>query len=262
MADYRRRVAVVVLSLAAWPAAHGQTVIAGRVTGNGQPVANAEVSIDSLRARTTDAGRFVLHPARADTVEIFVRAVGFRPATSRVSLAANDTTVADFDLAAVAQTLDSVNVEARAAVITARMQGFEDRRKMGIGHFVTREFLAGNEHSIVSNVLRRSNIRLVQRPSACGGGYAVATSRGGSANTSSPACARTLMPPACYAPVYIDGVPIWGPGWGPPPNVDLFKVIDLEGVEVYRSAIEAPLQFQTFRSPCGVILFWTRTGRK
>ena len=244
-------------------AAPAQVVLVGRVTGpDGQPIGNAEVAIDSLRARTTETGRFVLHPREARAVEVTVRAVGFQPSTARVNLVANDTATVDFILSRIVQTLDSVNVEAPSAVVSAKMVAFEDRRRSGFGRFYTREALAKQEHSTVANVLRTSNVKLLMRPNSCGGGYSVATGRGGSTSMSSPPCnSRTFMPPGCYAPIYLDGVAIWGPGWGPPPDVNQFKVTDLEAIEVYRSAAEVPLQFQMFRSPCGVVLFWTRTGR-
>lgn len=246
-------------------AARAQTVLTGRVTGNGEPVLNAEVLVDSLRTRTAANGQFVLHVSGVAQKQVAVRALGFQPAVATVSVGETDTTVVHFTLSPVVQTLDSVTVRAAGVATSPKMMGFEQRRTSGFGHFITREELARLDHSVVSNVLRRANVRLVPRPVTCGGGYAVATARGGSSSLESYPCSRLggdRVPPACYAPIYLDGVPMWGPGWGPPPNVDEFKPVDLEGVEVYRSWVEAPLQFQQFRSPCGVVLFWTRTGHK
>jgi hypothetical protein len=264
MANNHGRLIALAALLALCPfAARAQAVLVGRVVGSGQPIANAEVLVDSLRARTDAAGRFVLTLPVAAKTQVAVRAVGFQPAVSMIEIAANDTTRAEFTLTPVVQTLDSVTVKAQAPATSPRMIGFEERRKSGFGYFITRDDLAKQEHSILSNVIRRSSVKLMPRPINCGGGYAVATGRGGSTAGDAPICSGiTRLPPGCYAPVFVDGVTVWAPGWGPPINIDQFKVIDLEGVEVYRSTVEAPLQFQQHRSPCGVILFWTRTGHK
>jgi hypothetical protein len=264
MAAYHGRLAGLVAGLALLPCgARGQHVLTGRVTGNGQPVANAEVLVDSLRARTSENGQFVLHLRAIARTQVAVRAVGFQPAVATVDAGALDTTVVNFTLSPVVQTLDSVTVKAPGVATSPRMIGFEQRRTAGFGHFITREQLAKQEHSIVSNVLRRASVKLMPRPQPCGGGYAVATGRGGSTAGDAPVCSGTSrLPPGCYAPIFLDGVAIWAPGWGPPINIDQFKIIDLEGVEVYRSTVEAPLQFQQFRSPCGLVIFWTRTGHK
>ena len=263
MAAHHGRLALV-LGLALAPAvARGQAVLVGQVMGDGKPIVNAEVLVDSLRARTAGDGRYVLRLQGRARTQVAVRAVGFQPQVSMVEIAASDTTVVNFTLAVVVQTLDSVTVRAQAVATSPRMIGFEQRRTSGFGHFITREDLAKQEHSVTSMVLRRASVKLMQRPITCGGGFAVATGRGGSTAGDAPVCAGTTrLPPGCYAPIFFDGVPVWAPGWGPPINIDQYKVQDLEGIEVYRSAVEAPLQFQQFRSPCGIVLFWSRTGHK
>jgi hypothetical protein len=264
MAAYYGRVVACIAALAAVPAAaNAQAVLVGRVLADGKPVVNAEVLVDSLRGRTSDSGRYAMTLPGSAPKQVAVRAVGFQPAVANINVVANDTVTLDFALSPIVQQLDSVSVKAQAVATSPKMIGFEQRRTSGFGYFITREDLRKQEHSIVSNVIRRSSVKLMPRPVTCGGGYAVATGRGGSTAGDAPICAGiTRLPPGCYAPIFFDGVPVWAPGWGPPINIDQFKVVDLEGIEVYRSTAEAPLQFQQFRSPCGIVLFWTRTGHK
>jgi hypothetical protein len=253
--------------LAAWPGiGSAQTLVTGRVTGSGRPLANAEIRIDprALQSVTGDSGTYrVLFPD-AGMVRVSVRAVGFYPATRRFVLAGNDTVVADFALAAVPQTLDPIKVEGHAALVRGKMQGFEERRRAGFGRFFTREFLAERETSTLSNVLRlTNNLQLIRRPDQCGGGFAVATGRSGMFRWEAwMACAGARLPTACYSPVFLDGALFWGPGLPgvPPPDMDQLKVLDLEGIEVYRGGSEVPLQYQIPGSDCGVVLLWTRVG--
>jgi hypothetical protein len=45
---------------------------------------------------------------------------------------------------------------------------------------------------------------------------------------------------------------------GNPPDLAKFNPLDLEGMEVYRSAAEIPPEYNATGSACGVILLWTR----
>ena len=135
---------------------------------------------------------------------------------------------------------------------------------MGFGRFYTREFLAQRAASPLANVLRLTpNLQLIRRPERCGGGYSVATGRSVEGRRERwMACPGSPMAVACYSPIYLDGVLFWGPGMPgmPPPDVDQFRIAGLEGIEVYRSVSEAPLQYRALASTCGVVLLWTRVG--
>lgn len=244
----------------------GQTVVTGQVMASGRALAGAEVNVDpgAQIAFTGDSGRYRLLVPAPGITRISVRAVGFYPATRRFVLAGADTVVADFVLAPVPQRLDSIAVTGNPAPVSGKMLGFEARRQMGFGRFFTREFLAQRETSTLANVLRLAvNLQLVRRPARCGGGFSAATGRSGAVPWETwMACAGSRFTPACYAPIYLDGVSYWGPGLPgvPPPDVEQLNVIDLEGIEVYRGMSEAPLQYRAFGSACGVVLLWTRIG--
>jgi hypothetical protein len=145
------------------------------------------------------------------------------------------------------------------------MQGFEQRRQQAFGRFYTREYLARRENSTVASVLRYTlNLQVLARPNGCTG-YSIATGRSGAVPwepwmVCNPG--RGRLQAACYSSIYLDGALLWAPGTlgVGPPDVNEFKVVDLEGIEVYRSVAEAPLQYTPPRSTCGVVLLWTRVG--
>jgi hypothetical protein len=269
----------LILVGAASPSA-AQGIITGRITSDvdKRPVPHAEVSLfGSAWVRVDSAGAFRLLVRGDSTLTFFARAVGHQMHTRRIDMRGLDSLVLSVTLLGVPQSLDSINVRGEAPAASPRMIGFEQRRRGPEGHFHTREDLAKREAMPVSNVLRLSNLQVVPRPSSWGGGYAVATGRGASMDMDVGAMGGVIERGAnvggaregslrerartvCYATVYIDGVVLWAPGQGAPPNIDQLKVHDLEGIEVYRSALETPLAFRATRTPCGAVILWTRVG--
>jgi Carboxypeptidase regulatory-like domain/TonB-dependent Receptor Plug Domain len=256
-------VAMAVAAAAVGPGLTAQTLVTGRVTGGSRPLAHAEVTIEPGQGGTmTDSGgRYRLTVAVAGIVRISARAVGYFPDSRRIILAGNDTLRVDFALDPTAQQLDSVTVNAPAVPVRGKMAAFEERRAAGIGRFFTREMLAQQEHSSMDNVLRMvAGLQLVRRPADCGGGYALATNRGGFVNWQPwMQCAGLPMVAACYLAIYLDGARYWAPAASePPPDVSQFTIQGLEGIEVYRGPAETPIQYQMTGSACGVAILWTR----
>jgi hypothetical protein len=63
--------------------------------------------------------------------------------------------------------------------------------------------------------------------------------------------------------VYLDGAVLYDgtqPA-APPPNFDRFQAQDFLSVEFYGAAT-APPQFRGTFSACGILLLWTREGRR
>lgn len=249
-----------------WPGAlfaQSTTIIQGQVTTPGRPPSGATVSIDGRSSSTAvdSVGRYRLVIAEGGLVAIVARAVGFYPGVRRLALADGDTVELDFRLEPVAQQLDSVAVVERGPTVSARMRAFEERRREGLGRFYTREFLAEREHSTTASVLRMTaGVSVVTRPSRSGGGYSVATGRSGARRLEDwMICAfGQSFPAACYFAIYLDGVRFWVPGSTNPPNINDFRVRELEAIEVYRGPAEVPMQYQNGGTVCGVVLLWTR----
>jgi hypothetical protein len=238
---------------------------------DGQPVVAAEITtgVAGEQASTGQDGTFVLVTASTgSTVILQVKAVGFAPRSESVSFRSADTVTVTLTLKRVAQQLPPVEVRAPAPAYTsAKMVAFDERRKTGLGKFITREMLAQRENSVLTDVLRMTpGLSFVRRPDRCGGGFAMASSRGGSvARQGWMACEGPPIPfpIACYLAVYLDGIRVWAPGQKEPPNVDdIASIVSLEAIEIYRGPSETPIAYQNTGSACGTVLLWTRTEEK
>ncbi len=243
-----------------------QSIITGAVRSGGRPIRGAELRLEpaGIGATTDTLGRFSLSVRQSGVARLSVRAVGYYPASRNIFIVANDSMTADFVLDAVAQQLDSITVEGRGVAVTGRMAPFEERRRTGIGRFFTREMLAEREHATMADVLRMTTgLRLIARPPDCGGGFSVATGRGGAIQSQDwMRCGpmRKPMESACYFSIYLDGVRYWVPGMREPPDINQLRVNGIQGMEVYRGPAEMPVQYQGTGTPCGVVLLWTRDG--
>lgn len=250
-----------------------QTVITGTVTDDSsRAIAGAVVGIQSLgiSATTPDRGGYTLTVERRGTFTVLARAVGHAPVTREVYLRGGDTLRIDFRLVRSAQQLDPVVVAAdRDPLPSGVMRGFEERRRLGFGRFVTRDMLDEREHDTIGDMMRgMAGVRMVRRPGGCGGGFSAATGRGLAAVELSPkassagaTCGGGLpMEAACYMSIYQDGIRIWSPGSPDPPDFTQFRNGMYEGVEVYRGPSELPMQYQGTGAACGAVLLWTRVG--
>ena len=263
-----RHGACLAIGLLCWPLQlSGQLVVTGRVTGNGSPVAGAEVSLTphAVTAITAVDGRYVLTVPSPGQAALSVRAIGFQSTSRRFIFAGRDSLVVNFSLARATQVLEPVTVTGAPAVGTGRMQGFEIRRERGTGQYFTRADLAAHGSAPLSGVLRTAkNLQLFRRPAECGGGFTIGTGRGqdrltmGVQETLMLGCSGNRF--ACFPAIYLDGMSFWIPGTPGPPDVDAFRSDDLEAIEIYRGPGQVPPEYNSLGSSCGVILLWTRAG--
>jgi Carboxypeptidase regulatory-like domain len=239
-------------------------VVRGVVRAAGVPVRGAEVLLvpARLRALTSDSGRFEFASPVSGAARIAVRLLGYLPISRSLTLGVDDTLTLQLELERMPQQLPGVQVETPA--IDPSMEPFETRRREGFGRFVTRAQLAKEEHSTVSNVLRRAGgLRLMKRAQLCGGGFAAATGRGmTSLMPGDLACSLGgAFEVACYLSIWLDGAPIWRPGIPDPPDVDQFTVAGIEAIEVYNGPSQTPIQYLGTGSSCGAVLLWTRRSQ-
>lgn len=70
-------------------------------------------------------------------------------------------------------------------------------------------------------------------------------------------------PLACYIDVYLDGAMIYDSSARKAPlfNLNSMSASEIEPIEVYSSAAQAPAQYNKTSGGCGVMLIWTRIGR-
>ena len=100
-------------ALAAQEAPRGAGRVQGQVTGNGQPVANAQVTLVGTRlgAVTRQDGRFVIAGVPAGRYTVRVQRIGFTPRTQAVTVADGQTVDANFALDAAVALLQEVQVQ-------------------------------------------------------------------------------------------------------------------------------------------------------
>ncbi len=211
--------------------------------GSGRPVMGARVSIVGTGiAATTDAGGR-LHmagvPAGVQTVE--VRRLGYSTRLKLVNLQPGQSTPVAFDLEVEAIPVAAIRVTAKRRDWGAEYlerNGFDRRRRNGLGAFMTRAEIEKRRPHFLSDALRSvSGLRF--QPNGMRGDAYVSMARTGSR--------------PCPVQYFVDGQLI-GPGF----NIDEISAGDVEGLEIYRGAAQVPPEFNRRTAACGVIAVWTR----
>jgi hypothetical protein len=222
------------------------------------PLASAEVTIDGRIARTDSAGRFRFQGVPPGEADIRVRRIGYRE-LARSLVIPSDSAEVVIGISRSAQLLSGVEVSGSSPLTAPGMRAFEERRALGIGHFVTREQLAKVEHRRMVDVMRTvPGIRIVTGP---GNKFFVATSRGSGSIESRGAGgpARSRPPPvACLASVYLDGAPLYRGVSTEPFNINDLNTMNIEALEYYAGPSQIPAQYNATGGTCAVLLLWTR----
>jgi hypothetical protein len=241
-----------------------------------EPIVGAQVGLKKSRmgALTDSLGivRLTGLPAGRDT--LVVRFVGYSPLSTIIELQPGVTTEAQFALRKEVAELPTVTVRGRNRPSPG--PGFENRQRMGFGHFVTREDIERYSPTQSSDILRQvPGVHLVP---IRGGGYQVRFTRSTS---------------RCRVQYYIDNLPVSteelidaaidrrnlidaASGAAnaqqrsrarklnrdiPSFHIDQLNPEDIEAIEVYRGASEIPVEYNRTGSLCGVILIWMRKSR-
>ena len=202
------------------------------VTGpQNRPVAGATVSVaGSASTRTDSLGRWVLSGAPAGTRVLQVRAVGYFPSRTTVDFTSSDRSI-QTSLSNMKEVLDTVRVRADRI---ASANGFNDRRRMGQGRYLTAEDIERRQPIETSDLFR---------------------SMSGVQMYSDTIFVRGGVDDQCQPGVYINGMYFWTLTAS---EIDLFvKPKEISGIEVYTGA-SAPPQFQQGLSGCGSIVIWTK----
>lgn len=258
------------LLIASSRVASAQGEIQGRVLSDSgrQPLANVQATITRLgRTATTDSlGRFRLTGLPADEHVIVVKALGYVLNSARVETTANEVVAREFVLKRAVTALPEQRVTADGPpVVRGKMASFTERRRLGIGTFLDRaQFADAEGRMLTGDVLSKvPGVRLQLR-----GRRAWATS-GRQLGTTCAFCTTSRLnrfdraagaQSACFMDIYIDGALVFTNSQS---GEGLFDVntIDpgaIEGIEVYASAAQVPVQYNRTAGGCGVILIWTR----
>lgn len=131
----------------------GQGLLRGTVFGSGgeEPLSAAEVVVDGERVAVTDsAGRFDVEGVAPGRHRVRVRYVGFASQESLVRVPPGDTLETTFLMETDPVPLPELAVR----VESGPASGFEERRRSGAGHYVTREEIEETPGDHVTDVLR------------------------------------------------------------------------------------------------------------
>jgi hypothetical protein len=262
-------------------------VVASSFTGTvvdtaGKPIADADVQLldVGLQARTRANGAFSITGILPGSHPVQVRKVGYAVAETRVEFEAGK--AADLRVVLMGITLlDSVMTTARP-YRDPNMDEFEERRKIGIGRFVTRAEIAKREGAFLGSfLLQMPNVNIhsaqagewaIGRGPRCNKPGAAADiekiKRANPPVDASELCdiyyvpstfeARIGVPVGCFAKVYVDNQ-LMNPGTPTPPfNLRDVPPPQVEALEFYARPAEVPAKYNTLNSGCGVLIIHTR----
>lgn len=236
-----------------------------------EPLVGAEVAVADLgKSVVTDAhGAFTLGGIPAGEHQIVVRRIGYGAADTKLAFDGH-TTVERRVLLGRAVTLETVTISEKAT--ERAMASFEENRRLGLGHFVTRADLEKYSGMKLASVLQqipqldmrhgREEQAWVSsrhvRPPACPPSSAQCYRNNGFYVPDPPEVAEG-MPVACYALVYINDVLMNG-ATEPTEPFDISEIApdQVEGVEFYAGPAQTPLKYSRMGSNCGVLVIWRR----
>ena len=218
-------------------------VIDGVVTDtNLVPLGGAMASVVGTEVKVVVGanGRFRISGLPAGEYILAVRHVGYSPLLSLVTLTDGDTLRPSYSLDRLVTVLDPAVVTAKS--VTVRLQEFEGRRRVGVGHFMTQDEIDAKARSFTADLIRSFTSVVRVYSQGIGSQYAMNLRSG----VASP----------CAYQIILDGIPL------PTPTSldDLPRPTDLGGIEIYSGPATVPLQYKSLSggSKCGVILIWTR----
>jgi hypothetical protein len=223
----------------------GRARLSGRITSGGVPVAEAQVTLlgSTTIARTRPDGRFELDGLGLGSHTVEARAVGYARERRPVELSADRPASVEISLTKLAVELPELNVTARAG-----SAGFEQRRRQAIGgYFVSEEEIARRGAVRVEDLFR--TIPGIRIEPASVTDYRILSYRGGSGFAA-----------VCEPTIFIDTIRI---PLDPEAGITLpVMPEELAGIEVYPGPGTAPVEYRAMNQNCGVILLWTKRGRR
>lgn len=210
--------------------------IDGIVTdANLTPLPDASVSIlgSNVRVTTGASGRFRIVQLAPGNYVVAVHRLGYAPVSAAMDIAADDTLRPSFALEPIASALDTMVISAKS--LTGKLAEFDERRRLGFGHFLTQADIEKRNAVSITDLLRPIPSVTILRDSAL--------SR------------RELPARTCGFVFYQDGVLLHESNLSRLPRPS-----EIAGIEVYSGPSTIPLQYKSANSTCGVILIWTKDG--
>ena len=238
-----------------------------------RPLANAEVSLTNPKrsTRTDSTGTFAFRELKPGRHSITVRLIGYESLGTDLQLKAGETVEPEFILRPNITKLKSVDVKASPTTgpWAIKLQDFDNRRAMGIGHFLTADFFEKNDGRAPSAILlaELAGVKFIQS----NGRRWFASLRGCARRCPNeplppdykkPSSSPESVPSACYMQVVINGLLRYsGQEQEAMFDVDQLNTKDILGLELYTSAT-TPLQYKSTSrtAACGTVIIWTKGG--
>ncbi|HET6703085.1 MAG TPA: TonB-dependent receptor [Gemmatimonadaceae bacterium] len=228
----------------------GPAVETGRLSGvvtavGGTPLAEAQVAIsDGRETRANERGEWTLADVPLGTRMLEVRAVGYYPERRVVDVVVGAPPIRTA-LSTMKAVLDTVRVTASRAT-DRNMSAFDERRRAGLGRFLTREDVARQRPLVTSDLFRMVPGLTVERSP-------LGETRLGM---------RGMFAESCSPGVYIDGHYMRDLSAD---DIDTWvKPNEIAGIELYTGS-GAPPQFSAgmgvvglSEQVCGSVVIWTR----
>ena len=210
-------------------------------------MANAQVN-----AVTGDSGRFWVGNLDPGTSLLEFRRIGYEPYSMQVWVEPAVLSVRVL-LEPAPLRLDDIEVEGEAVTLARpHLRRFEQRRSMGIGHFLARDDIEEINPSQVTDLLMHTpGLRVYPNP-----GYGVSGDRRRYIIQSSRRVARLMG--VCEVSFFLDGMFVGTSGGDDLPIEQLISIPALEAVEVYSGPSQTPAEYNRGGGTCGVVAFWTR----
>lgn len=244
--------ALTALALPASARALAAQSIVGHIVADvtDKPVVAATVQLlDSYRnvrkiVTTDTAGRFVLRPPSAGSWHLRVQSIGYKSTTTpAVEVEFADELLVRIVLSPEAVLLAPLEIHARSRPLLRdmTMQGFDERRQLGIGVAITREKIEQRPGASITDLLRTvPGVRVL--------------SGGGRSDVIIPGAGQSIYGGQCRVQVYLDGRKFEYDAT----TLDQLFAWDIEAIEVFRNLAELPAEMAGPESRCGVIAVWTR----
>jgi hypothetical protein len=228
------------------------------------PVPGAEVVIPELKKSqtTSERGLYRLRDIPAGAHRVIVRKMGYGPVDTTVAFRAGETMQRRIVLGRVTA-LPEVVVTTSAAPPDPRMRDFEENRRVGLGHFLTRNDLDNIGNGPLQQALAQLPGLAMAHNKSGSSAMFVTSARGvrslGNGGKYYLLEGDTTHYSGCYAAVYLDNVPLfWGKEGSEVPDINRFTPSSLEAVEYYASGAQTPTRYSTLNSQCGVLVLHTR----
>jgi len=225
------------------------------------PIANAEVSLPVVgKTVMTDAtGAFRITGITPGPQQVRVRHLGYGVIDTQLEFVADETLNRSIYLSRVT-VLDSVFTTG-ATTRDFGMESFEENRRIGLGHFFTRDDIAKFDGGHLSEVLAQSpGVKIITGRV----GHAwIASSRGfmslgGKSTLDKVDSANNARPGMCYAQVYLDDMLMYSGGSPGLFDINSIPPSTVEAIEYYAGAAQLPAKYLRLNAPCGVVVIHTR----